>query len=184
MVKSGAGKKRKQKTLSSKIAVFFGMIMAVVFMPTTILLFFGMIPTLVAGIVDRSKRGTRVITVGAMNLAGCTPFLLDLWTSGHSMEIALTLLSSPVTVIVMWMAAVVGYMIDWSVSGIVSTVLVQRAEARLQSIRKRHEALAERWGPEVSGDLALDAYGFPLEPPEATALPKENAADKKDKENL
>ncbi len=140
-----------------------GFIAMIVFLPTTIFLFFAMMPTLVAGLVDRGGKGTRALTVGSMNLAGCTPFLLELWTSGHTAENALTIISNPRTVVVIYCAAGIGYLIDWAMSGIVATVMIQRSGARLKDIKKRQTDLVERWGQEVTGLLPLDAYGFPFE---------------------
>ncbi len=140
-----------------------GFIAMIVFLPTTIFLFFAMMPTLVASLVDRSGKGTRALTVGAMNLAGSTPFLLELWTGGHTAENALTLISNPRTIIVIYCAAGIGYLIDWAMSGIVATVMIQRSASRLKEIKKRQADLVERWGQEVTGLLPLDAYGFPFE---------------------
>lgn len=140
-----------------------GFVAMIVFLPTTIFLFFAMMPTLVAGLVDRSGKGTRALTVGAMNLAGCTPFLLELWTGGHTAENAMILISNPRTVIVIYCAAGIGYLIDWAMSGIVATVMIQRSASRLKEIKKRQAELVERWGREVTGLLPLDAYGFPFE---------------------
>ncbi|MFN3828151.1 MAG: hypothetical protein ACK4NR_11080 [Micavibrio sp.] len=158
--------KKKSKSWSSQILLVFALLTMVIFMPTTILLLFGMLPTVVAAVVDR-KGGTRAITVGSMNLAGCIPFLLDLWTSGHTAANAVALITNPSTIVVMYAAAAIGYMIDWALSGIIATIMIQRTTARLEAIRKRQDELIERWGPEVTGDIPVDPDGFPLEEAEA-----------------
>ena len=156
-------KRKKKKGMGGVIAGLGAILMALLLMPTTIMLLFGMLPTIVAGVADRSRRGTRTLTIGSMNLAGCTPFLIELWTKGHTADVSLTIISDPRTVILIWSIAAVGYLIDWSMSGIVSTLLVQRAAARLESIKKRQGELIERWGREVTGEMPLDAFGFPIE---------------------
>lgn len=156
-------RRRKSKGAGAQLLGLFSLVAAVVFMPTTILLFFGMLPTLVAGLVDRTGKGTKALTVGSMNLAGCTPFLFDLWTKGHTAENALAIISDPRTIIVIYCAAGIGYLIDWAMSGIVATIMIQRSASRLKEIKKRQAALVERWGPEVTGTVPLDAYGFPVE---------------------
>lgn len=158
--------KKKGKSWSSQILLVFALLTMVIFMPTTILLLFGMLPTVVAAVVDR-KGGTRAITVGSMNLAGCIPFLLDLWTSGHTAANAVSLITNPSTIVVMYAAAAIGYMIDWALSGIIATIMIQRTTARLEAIRKRQDELIERWGPEVTGDIPVDPDGFPLDDGEA-----------------
>lgn len=164
--KIARGRKNRKGGIGAQALGLFGFITAVVFMPTTIMLFFGMLPTLVAGLVDRTGKGTKALTVGSMNLAGCTPFLLDLWTKGQTAENALTIISDPRTIIVIYCAAGIGYLIDWAMSGIVATVMIQRSGSRLKDIKKRQAGLVERWGEEVTGKLVLDAYGFPIEKPE------------------
>ncbi len=138
-------------------------ITAVIFMPTTILLMIGMLPTVVAAVIDRSGKGTKAITVGAMNIAGCTLYLLQLWTMGHTKENALMLISDPRNVITIYCAAGVGYMIDWMMAGIVTTIVIGKSKHRLEEIVRKQGELAARWGPEVTGDLPLDEYGFTID---------------------
>ncbi|MCM2344176.1 MAG: hypothetical protein NDJ24_06410 [Alphaproteobacteria bacterium] len=156
-------KKAKGKgSWSSQILLIFVLLTAIVFLPTTMLVLFGMLPTVVAVLIDR-QGGTRAVTVGSMNLAGCFPFLLDLWTKSHTAEYAGTLITDPRTIIVIYAAAGMGYLIDWALSGIVATIMMQRATLRLAQIRKRQAAMVIRWGKEVTGEVVLDPEGFPLE---------------------
>lgn len=163
MAKEKPKSKVKQKGKNQIFAVA-GIVMAGVFLPSSVLLFIGMLPTFVAVFVDRSKKKTRGVTIGALNLAGCSPFLLELWVQGHSMEKAMTIVTDPKAIIVMYAAAAVGYMINWSLSGIVAAMLFQRGIARQEAIKKRQAELAERWGREVTGQIPLDHYGFAIEP--------------------
>ena len=56
--------------------------MAVFAAPTCVLLVFGMVPSIVAYVVDRGKRPMQAFTIAPLNLAGLMPYLLELWT-GH-----------------------------------------------------------------------------------------------------
>lgn len=156
-------RKKKEKNKGNQMLMIFGMLTALVFLPTTALLFVGMLPTIVAAMVDRTKKKTKAVTVGAMNIAGCTPFLLELWTKGNSFEQSFAIMSKPAVVVTIYSAACIGYMIDWAMSGIVSNVLYQKGLARQQAIIDRQEDLIERWGKEVTGEIPLDAQGFPIE---------------------
>ncbi len=158
--------------VGSSAMMIFGLLAAVLFIPSTILLVVGMLPTVVAALIDR-KGGARAITVGALNLCGCIPFLMDLWTKGHTTGLAVNLITDPLTIIVMYAAAGIGYMIDWALSGIVATILVQRSTARMEAIRKRQADLVARWGKEVTGELPLDSEGFPVDeqPPPTEKAP-------------
>lgn len=157
-----ARKKRNPLGWKGQVILICAIVMAVVFLPTTILLVIGMLPTFVATLVDRSREKVMGMTVGAMNLAGCTPFVIELWSGEHTPEHALEIVSQPLPVTVMYAAAALGYLIEWSMTGIVAAVMSQKATARLKAIDDQQKKLVERWGREVTGEIPLDPYGFPL----------------------
>lgn len=163
-------KKTKKKTKKSggsmyKLHLLLAVLLmaSIVFLPSAAILFIGMMPFFVAFFVDRSKKKTKAITVGAMNIAGCTPFLLELWTTEHTMERALSIILDPMAIIVIYSAAGIGYVIDWAVTILVANILYQRGMARRNAIEKRQTELIERWGEEVTGKIPLDHEGFPLD---------------------
>lgn len=162
-------KKKQKKPSAWKIHVLsaVGLMMGIVYSAMAIVFVVGMIPTLVCSIVDKSVNRTKTITVAAMNFAGCVPFMLEVWKKGGSLDTAITYILEPRTIVVMYFAALMGYLIDWAVTGIVSSVMVQRGKARMVAIREHQKELVERWGPEVTGNIPLDQYGFPIE----SALP-------------
>jgi fumarate reductase subunit D len=155
------GGKKKIGTIT--LLLFFGVAVAAFFLPTTIILTVGMLPTAVAALTARSNRGERILTVGAMNFAGCVPFLLPLWSSDHTASHALRILTDLRSPIVMYCGAGIGYLIGWAMAGIVNTVMLQRVIGRLKDIKKRKAELEVRWGAEVTGDIPLNAQGFALE---------------------
>jgi hypothetical protein len=63
----------------------------------------------------------------------------------------------------MYMSAAVGYLIEWSVTGMVVIFMTEKGKARLEEIAKRQKELVRKWGPEVTGELKLGPDGFPLE---------------------
>ncbi len=156
--KAQAGGKKKLGAIS--LVGFFFVMVAVLVLPTTIVLAVGMLPTMAAMIGSSAGKGSKVLTIGMMNLAGCFPFLLPLWASDHTVGQALSILMDIRSIIVMYCAAGIGYLIDWAMAGIVNTIMVQRASGRLDDVRKRQARLIERWGEEVKGDLPLDSSGF------------------------
>ena len=101
--------------------------------------------------------------MGSLNLAGCTPFLLSLWDTGHNIDNAIIIVTNPLSIVVMWSAAGMGYMVDAALSGIVGTILTERAKVRITDIHEYRKQLVERWGEEVTGETLLDSYGFPVE---------------------
>jgi hypothetical protein len=127
--------------LKRRLSGVMTIVMALLFMPTTILVTVGMLPTIAAALADRSRQKIKTITVGAMNMAGTTFFLLKLWGSEHDTDTAIALISEPANLVIMYGAAAIGYAIDWAMSGIVSTILVQNAELRQRQITKLQEEL-------------------------------------------
>lgn len=158
-------KKSKVGNRKAKLHIFLVMsiLLAAVFLPTSFLLMIGLAPMAAAFFVDRTKKKIKVITVGSMNLAGCMPFLLELWTTDHSLEKSFAIVTDPMTIIVIYSAAGVGYVIHWAMTMIVASILYQRSSSRKKAIEKRQDELVERWGEEVTGKIPLDHEGFPLE---------------------
>ena len=137
--------------------------MGLVFLPTALVLVIGMMPTLIAGLVDRTPGRVKTLTVGAMNLAGCSPYLFRMWIAGQSMEAALEILTDPQNIIVIYFAACLGYMIEWALIGIVSSIVMQKAKFRVSVIEKEQKNLVASWGDEVAATYRLDEYGFRLD---------------------
>lgn len=167
--KDSSSKKSGNSRAKGHLFFIFMIIAAAVFLPSSALLAVGMMPTIVAALTDWGPRKTRAVTVGAMNLAGCAPFLFQLWGQGHTFEASVAIFTDPTVIVVMYGAAAVGYLVDWSVSSMVAGIVFQQGLARQKFIKKRQEELVERWGPEVTGELPLDEQGFPIVPPASKA---------------
>lgn len=130
--------------------------LAIVFLPTTIVLAFGLIPTLVAILIDRSKERTAGMTVGMMNFAGCMPFLMELWSGEGTLQDAYDILLDPTTLLMVYGGAAVGWVIYFNVPPIVSMYLVRRYENRVREIKRRMDMLEEIWGGEVKNKVVDD----------------------------
>ncbi|MDB2682933.1 hypothetical protein N9Z27_01625 [Alphaproteobacteria bacterium] len=161
IVEKSVSKLQKKRTSDSRMFLIFSLVVGVVVIPTSLLLFVGMLPTIACVFATRGKR-TKVVTVGAMNLAGCSPFLLDLWTKQHNLESSVEIVSDPWAIVVMYASASVGYLLDWATEGLVVNFMYQKAGARQKQILKRKKELVERWGKKVSGKFPLDKSGFPI----------------------
>lgn len=164
-------KKKKKMGFREQFTIAFLIAMGMIFKSTAVMLLIGMIPTLVAIIVDKSKEKLKPLTVGAMNLAGCFPFVLELWVSGdNDISSAMSKVLEPRTFVTIYLAASIGYLIDWAMTGIVAQIMYQKGQARLKEIDELMDSLVERWGPEVRGEMQLDEYGFPVDKEGANAL--------------
>ena len=158
------GKKKKGLGWQAQILIVCAILLGAAFSAISMVLTVGMVPTIVAMIVDRSKGRVRSWTVGFMNFAGCIPFLMEIFKKGNHLDLAIKYIVEPRTIVVIYVAAAMGYLIDWAVTGIAASMQVSKAKARLKEIDKEQKELVERWGAEVTGTTALDEYGFPVEP--------------------
>ncbi len=161
--------KTQKKRKSSKIGLsirfiliaFMLVIVSFLFWESASLFWIGMLPTGVAWIIDRSRQKSKTLTVGAMNFAGCFPYLMSIWMAFDPAVLSARYLDDPLTIIVIYGAAFVGYVINYlSVSGF-SAYAVQRAKDQILKIDKEKKALEQRWGKKVNGKTVLDEKGFP-----------------------
>ncbi len=146
-----------KKTMSAKARIWlaFAILAGVVFLPTSVLLFVGMLPAIVAFVVSGRSASAKVSTVTAMNLAGCVPFVFKLWSSGNDIEASLDIVTNTHYVSIIYMAAAFGYMVDWVVTGIVSSFLYQRGLKRMEEIIRRQKELKKQWGDAVDEQSSL-----------------------------
>jgi hypothetical protein len=158
-----AKRKKLPKAVAKRLKILGSalLVLGIVFHPTTLVFIIGMMPTLGASLIDRTRSKFLTISVGLLNFAGCLPVILHLWETGHNITNALELTVQARTIIFMYVIAALGYIIDFSLTGIVSNVLVQRGKSRITAIEKRQKQLVERWGVKVNGKIPLDDEGFP-----------------------
>lgn len=119
-------------------------------LPTLTLLFFGMLPTMAAGLIDRGPHRYAWLCVGGLNFAGLTPYLFELWMRGHTLDRAFELLTSVVTLLVAFGAAAFGWMLYMVMPPVVGAFLQVAAQRRVQVLRGNQKKLIELWGPDVS----------------------------------
>ncbi len=154
--------KRKKSSWILQLLIVISVLSAIIFSAETIILAVGMIPTLVALIVDRSEHKIRAASIGMLNFAGCMPFMVEVFNKGNNIETAVSYVLQPRTIVVIYFAAGMAYMINWMMVGLLSSILVQKTKKRVKEIGTLKAELVERWGVEVTGAIPLDNYGFPL----------------------
>lgn len=162
-------KKESKKAKTNKINLsirfiiiaFLLVIISFLFWESASLLLIGMLPTAVAWMIDRSKQKSKTLTVGAMNFAGCFPYLMGVWTAFDPAVVSARYLGDPLTIIMIYGAAFVGYVINYVSVAAFSSYAAQRAKDKISKIDKEKKALEKRWGKKVNGQTPLDSKGFP-----------------------
>ncbi len=120
--------------------------------PTALMFVVGLIPTVVAAIIDRDPEKSAPLTVGPLNVCGVLPFTMEMWRHGHTLPVAMHLLTDPFTWLVMYGAAAMGWIFYYMIPPMVTNFEVLRWQSRIESLRDKKVALIEEWGPEVTFD--------------------------------
>lgn len=147
---AGKGKPRKKGVPLTFWAVAVPLVL--ITLPTWIYLFFSMLPTLVAFIVERGKYRFAWLTVGGINLAGSAPFLLKMWFGQHSIEAAARMLTDIYALIVILGSAAFGWALYLSLPPVVGTLLQLSSQRRIQTLQATQRRLLEEWGRDITGD--------------------------------
>jgi hypothetical protein len=128
------------------LVVFGGLI----FLPTVIFLFFALLPTLAAYVVDRSPEKYEWVCVGGMNFAGASPFLLALWAGRHTVEAAAAQLTDVFNLMAMYGAAGLGWLMFVALPPVVGVFMQISAQRRIAQLKATQTRLSQIWGPEVA----------------------------------
>ena len=131
------------------LAWFLAPVFVVTAFPTVILLTVGMVPTLVAYIVDRHPLKYTSRTVGYLNFCGCLPYALRLWTGDHSVDAVIAILVDPFAWFAMYGAAAVGWLIYFATPPVVAAWMAVNHEIRQQALKARQAELINEWGNTV-----------------------------------
>lgn len=150
-----AGRAAKPRDRASpKTLLLLAMLLApaaLIFLPTTMVLAIGMLPTLVALIVDREPEKYAAITVAPLNFCGVLPWLIKLWRHHHTIDGALALLSDPLTLMVMLAAAGGGWLLYYTVPPVIAALATQRNNAEIKRMQEHQAKLVAEWGADVTG---------------------------------
>ena len=123
-----------------------------------ILLALGLSPTVVAFIVDKSKKKYAAFSVGGMNIAGVTPALFELIKGKNNVSAAMDILTSPFDLTIMFAGAAFGWVLYMVIPPVVSGLLTVIANYRISQLRTEQKKLIKEWGEGVAiGPRAIEA---------------------------
>jgi len=126
------------------LAAILGFLFAA--LPTAIVLSVGLMPTLVALIVDVTRRRYLTKCVAGLNIAGVLPFLHKLLTTGHDVQTAMGIVSDAFAWLVMYSAAAMGWLLFMGLPGVVSMFKVLTAKRRVYMLQELQRTLLNEWG--------------------------------------
>ena len=114
--------------------------------PTMVVLALGMLPTLVALIIDRTKQKSTTFCVGSINFIGVFPFIIGLWTDINTFDTALNVVSDIFNLLVMYSAAAFGWFLFLTMPPIISSFVIVLQQRKVAQLRGEQKDLIEEWG--------------------------------------
>ena len=124
---------------------------AVIFKMSFIFFFIGMLPALVAYIVDHDKNKYVFSTVAALNFAGVFPYMMDIFHRGGSYKAIVEKLSDAIVWFVMYGAAGMGYALVWFSPLMAASMLEGIYKGRIMHLESLQKKTIEEWGTEIIG---------------------------------
>lgn len=115
-------------------------------LPTVPILLLGMIPTVVAVVVDRSPGKTAAVCVAGLNFAGVAPFIAALWSGPNTLNHSLAIITDIYTWLGMYGAAACGWLLFLALPPVLTSFLRIHEAQRVASLRASQAKLKEEWG--------------------------------------
>lgn len=120
-------------------------VVPIISLSTFLVLLVGLLPTVVAMIVDRTPQHYATACVGGLNIAGVAPFLAAMWFN-PAVSDAPAVLTNPFALAVMYLSAAAGWALFAGVPALFTTLDGLSTQRRVQRLEERRAALAEEWG--------------------------------------
>ncbi|MDA0996820.1 MAG: acyl-CoA synthetase [Proteobacteria bacterium] len=133
-------------------------LMALTALPTVMLIGFGMLPGIVAWIIDRTEEKYATFCVGGFNSCGVFPYLIDLWRQDHTIRQASGILTDVFSLAVMYGGASFGWALYMTLPPVISSFIMVMAERRLTDLRDAQRRTIEEWGDEVIADADFSGH--------------------------
>lgn len=118
--------------------------------PTMIVLFFGMLPTLVAFIVDRTEQKSATFCVGSINFIGVFPYVMDLWLKNNTIDAAINNVTDLFAMLIMYSSAAFGWLLFMAMPTVVASFVTVIQQRKVAQLRAQQKELIEEWGAEVA----------------------------------
>ncbi len=125
---------------------------AILFKMSFIFLFIGMLPAMVAYLVDHDPNKYTSSTVAALNFSGVFPYMVDIFMQGGTFTAIESKLSDPVIWFVMYGSAAMGWAIVLCSPVIAAAMLDSIYKGRILHLESMQKKSIEEWGEEVSGN--------------------------------
>lgn len=145
-------KQISQISMASKILIFLLGIYLFVLSPFAVLfLLLGMLPGIVASMIDRRKGKLASKTVNAFNFIGLAPFIRDISMSQDPVGVSQQMLSDIYVWLLVYSAAGFGWVMLWIMPQITVVFFIAKVTFRVERLKSEQNKLIEEWGERVRG---------------------------------
>ena len=136
------------------IIALFGVLLAA--LPTATVVAVGLLPTVVALIVDLTPGRYLMRCVAGLNISGIAPFLQQLWAGENNMSAALSIVADPFVWLAIYGASAIGWLLFLGVPGAVAITQSLNIERRVNALKQEQKDLLNEWGDSIrpKGELA------------------------------
>ena len=140
-------------------------------LPTVIMVFLGMLPTLVAWVIDRSEGKHATYCVSGLNFSGLFPFLIEVWFVNHSTDNAISILTDVFNLMIIYGAAAFGWLLYIAIPPVVTTFLSVMSQHRMTILKTTQKNIVEEWGENVASTIEAQQSEETAPPPDAVPGP-------------
>jgi hypothetical protein len=135
----------------NKVAVLMILAALVPFsLPTVVLLFFTMLPTMGAWASEKGAHKYAWLCVGGLNFSGVIAFLFTLWFGVHTLDEAFNMLSDAGVLLWAYGTSAIGWLIYMAMPPVVASWIAFTTERRVAALKGAQKKLVEEWGDEVT----------------------------------
>ena len=155
MARPAVTRKKRKANRSAKggttLAIIGLMVLVVVALPLCLVVFAGMLPTIVAAMTDRHPKRYLLRSLAGLNLAGMILPVSALLHDGLTVYGAAAVLFDPYKWLWMYGTAALGWLCYLAAPSIAKVVVEAQAAQTQRDLQQRAQALIEEWGDEVTG---------------------------------
>ena len=139
--------------------IWGGVILVLVMMislPTVMIIGVGMLPTIVAGLIDRTDQKFSMFCVGGLNFAGVFPYLMQVWSEDHTIANAGSILTDLFALTIMFSSAGFGWMLVIAVPPVITAFLAVLDKTKLKQLKAQQQRILEEWGDSTARKDVVD----------------------------
>lgn len=150
-VKVTVKKKRSNSSLFALKLTGISIVLIFLIKHSFIFLIAGMLPAIVAHLIDRTDIMYKFKVVAAMNFAGVAPHLSQLQSQNHSADAVRSIMADPMVWMVMYGSAALGWALVFLAPMITRATIEFFSDNKVARLELEQHKLEEEWGPEIGG---------------------------------